>query len=233
MNTKYLAATIVFIFITSSCDEEIFYPSYPPNFVEGARIEFTVEDPGTARIPIGFVIVYEFPLNRNDPPYGINPTSGQRYTPDKYKFRGTSEEDPPGARYAIIRLEYSGGLAWEEYTLTPNDNGVEQGHYSYKADTGSGELWAKGRYSVLSHSTINPGGGLYDWPLACPSGAQSVIKIPSGACEAEYKNFAAAFGCNEIADYYDTCISLYSCLLNDGQSQYQEQLENCSIYQMN
>jgi len=70
----------------------------------------------------------------------------------------------------------------------------------------------------------DPEGEVYDWRLVCPSGSESIIPIQRGKCENEYKNYAKAFGCHEIADYYKVCNALFTCL-GDGQ-------EKCSTYQM-
>lgn len=214
------------------CDEvETYGPAFPSDFPLGAQIEFVVEDPGNAGIPRGGTIVYQFdavPGSEGGEIVGTNPTTGQQYTPDSYTFQASVEGDP--LPYSgVFELVYHGGLAEERYILLSSDSSVEHGTYNYTAWLQSGTFHASGRYRVVSRQPVagpDPDEGTYQWTLMCASGAESDITIPRGACETQYKAYAAAFGCNEIADYHSTCVALYTCLARPTDLAY------CENYRM-
>ena len=76
------------------------------------------------------------------------------------------------------------------------------------------------------------GGGSYDWSFRCSDGVggTKTLPIPKGACETQYKAYGQAFGCNAVADFYSTCVNLYTCLVKNEGSAYQKNLDYCPAY---
>lgn len=56
-------------------------------------------------------------------------------------------------------------------------------------------------------------GGSYDWSYSCPGGygGGGTVPIPRGSCETAYKNYAQAWGCNQVDDFNSTACDLENC----------------------
>lgn len=81
-------------------------------------------------------------------------------------------------------------------------------------------------------SSSGGSGGSYDWSFTCPdTGTSSTLPIPKGSCESEYKQYGQTFGCNQVDSFYSACYSLYSCLVRNEGSGYQQNLDYCASYQ--
>jgi hypothetical protein len=76
------------------------------------------------------------------------------------------------------------------------------------------------------------GGGSYNWSFTCADGVggTKTLPIPTGPCEAQYKTYGKAFGCNDVANFNSTCVSLYTCLVRNVSSSYQQNLDYCRNY---
>ena len=76
------------------------------------------------------------------------------------------------------------------------------------------------------------GGGSYNWSFTCSDGVggTKTLPIPTGPCESQYKSYGKAFGCNDVANFNSTCVSLYTCLVRNVSSSYQQNLDYCRNY---
>lgn len=54
--------------------------------------------------------------------------------------------------------------------------------------------------------------GSYEYTYSCGAGtSSSVVPIPRGNCESQYKNFAKVFGCNDVNNMNSAACSLEKC----------------------
>ncbi|NOQ65046.1 MAG: PKD domain-containing protein [Methyloprofundus sp.] len=68
------------------------------------------------------------------------------------------------------------------------------------------------------------GSGSKNYTYSCQNGSSKTALIPISSCRSKYEDFTYAFGCNEVKDFYRTCVNLYTCLGS------QVNLKGCDSY---
>jgi hypothetical protein len=57
--------------------------------------------------------------------------------------------------------------------------------------------------------------GSYDFTFTCDVSGPYTVPVPIDGCEASSEYYAEVFGCNEMAQMYDACMSYASCYCED------------------
>lgn len=57
--------------------------------------------------------------------------------------------------------------------------------------------------------------GSYDFTFTCDVSGPYTVPVPIDGCEASSEYYAEVFGCNEVSQMYDACMSYASCYCGD------------------
>lgn len=65
--------------------------------------------------------------------------------------------------------------------------------------------------STYEETSSGSASGSYDWSFTCPVGSTNTVPIPRGSCEAQYKDYARTYGCNDADNFNTVACNLQNC----------------------